>query len=193
LSSSSIPPIGVGTDVGKFLSGLAQQPTSLTGDQLSLSADGAALSTASQPLLLASAYTGSQGLTLSDSLKVPDWMTTSQDFSASSSVIGGSLRGMVYDGSGNIDVARFLLTASSSTSPVLTSMPTTLLGTTSLSGASFPTDLAIRGSSSLTGGLNAAIGTDAESLTQRMKSLKESGARIVSWSVMYDTSPIGNN
>jgi hypothetical protein len=51
----------------------------------------------------------------------------------------------------------------------------------------------IGNSGSLTGGLSAATGADGEALSQQIESIKESGARVVSWSVLYENSPVKSN
>jgi hypothetical protein len=189
--SSSIPALGTGTDAGQVLN-FAQQSSPFTGDQTVFSANGISLSTAPQPSLVASAFLGSQ--TLSSALgNEPSWLAKgSSPDSASSlaSVIGGSLPSFTSDG--NVDVGRLILAASSTTAPILTSAPA-LLGTTPLTGAAFPSALAIGNTSNLIGGLNAATGTNGESLNQQIESMRESGARIVSWPVLYDNGAVASN
>lgn len=202
--SSSVPALAIGTDVGQVLSSLTQQRPLSTDNQFALSANGIVFSTATQPSLVTSAYLGSQTLALELDgpvsvplpLNEPSWITKGWTLDSASSlatVIGGSLPSQMSDGSGGIDAGRLLLTASSSMAPILSSVPTTLLGTIPLTGTAFPTGLAAGASGSLIGGLSASSGTNSESLSQQLESMKESGTRIVSWSLLYDTSPVRNN
>jgi len=177
--STSIPALE--TDTGQVLSSLGQSP--FTGDQPILTTNGTSLFTASQPSLVA--YLGSQ--TLSSALGTePIWLTKGSDATSLASVIGGSLPALSSDGT--IDVGRLVL-ASSST-PMLTS---TLGGSTPLTGTVLPASLMIGNSGSLIGGLSAATGADGESLSQQIESIKESGARVVSWSVLYENGPVKSN
>jgi hypothetical protein len=203
--STSVPALPGATDVGRMLSNMAGQPLSM-GDQASVSWSGAALennltiSTANQSSLAVSNYVGPVNLAsafVSGSnplpLNEPSWMTKSSTLDSTISlatITDGSLPRLMSDG--NIDVGHLLLTASSSTAPILTNVPT-LLGTTPLNGTAFPAGLAAGVSGSLIGGLSAASGTSSESLSQQLENIKESGAKIVSWSMLYDTSPVQNN
>ena len=72
-------------------------------------------------------------------------------------------------------------------------MPTTFIGGTPLTVPDFPAGLVTGISSGSIGGLSGVSGTGSESLAQQLESVRESGAKIVSWSVLYDSSPVQNN
>jgi hypothetical protein len=82
-----------------------------------------------------------------------------------------------------------ILTANSSMTPMSSAMPTTAIGGTPLAGPDFPAGLVTGVFSTSIGGLSGVSGTNSESLAQQLENIKASGARIVSWSVLYDSSP----
>jgi hypothetical protein len=206
--STSVPALPGATDVSRMLSAMTGQPIAIgiqSGVSWSRSAPegNLAISTANPSSLAASSYDGQINLASalvsgSNSLPLnePSWMRASSTLGSTSSlatIVGSSSPAITSYASGNIDIGHLILTANSSMTPMSSAMPTTAIGGMPLAAPDFPAGLVTGVFSTSIGGLSGVSGTNSESLAQQLENIKASGARIVSWSVLYDSSPVQNN